>query len=87
MKISKELAIKNYNEILAEIYRMDENESLEICKMLAEAGIDSIEVSGNGTSVGGIKAGINEGYFGDFAAKLASEVEIPIICVGGWRSC
>ena len=65
---------------------LTENESLEICKMLAAAGIDSIEVSGNGTSVGGIKAGVNEGYFGDFAAKLASEVEIPIICVGGWRS-
>ena len=54
--------------------------------MLADAGIDSIEVSGNGTSVGGIKAGVNEGYFGNFAAKLAQEVKIPIICVGGWRS-
>ena len=65
---------------------LNEIESLEICKMLAAAGIDSIEVSGNGTSVGGIKAGVNEGYFGDFAAKLAGAVEIPIICVGGWRS-
>ena len=53
---------------------------------VAAAGIDSIEVSGNGTSVGGIRAGVNEGYFGDFAAKLADEVEIPVICVGGWRS-
>ena len=61
-------------------------ESLTICKMLAAAGIDSIEVSGNGTSIRGIRAGVNEGYFSDFAAKLASEVEIPIICVGGWRS-
>ena len=65
---------------------LDEIESLEICKMLAAAGIDSIEVSGNGTSVGGIKAGVDEGYFGDFAAKLADEVNVPIICVGGWRS-
>ena len=65
---------------------LDENESLFICKMLFNAGIDSIEVSGNGTSVGGIKAGVNEGYFADFAAKLADEVKIPIICVGGWRS-
>ncbi|MBR6889303.1 MAG: NADH:flavin oxidoreductase [Selenomonadaceae bacterium] len=64
---------------------LDENESLFICKMLFNAGIDSIEVSGNGTSVGGIKAGVNEGYFADFAAKLADEVKIPIICVGGWR--
>ncbi|MBQ4495740.1 MAG: NADH:flavin oxidoreductase, partial [Selenomonadaceae bacterium] len=49
-------------------------------------GIDSIEVSGNGTSVGGIKAGINEGYFADFAVKLADMVSVPVICVGGWRS-
>ena len=65
---------------------LDEAESLEICKLLVDAGIDSIEVSGNGTSVGGIRAGINEGYFADFAAKLAENVDIPIICVGGWRS-
>lgn len=65
---------------------LEENESLEICKMLEAAEIDSIEVSGNGTSVRGIKAGINEGYFADFAVKLADEVKIPVICVGGWRS-
>lgn len=65
---------------------LEENESLKICKMLEAAGIDSIEVSGNGTSVRGIKAGVNEGYFADFAAKLAEEVKIPVICVGGWRS-
>ena len=65
---------------------LTENESLYICKTLADAGIDSIEVSGNGTSVGGIKAGVNEGYFANFAAKLADNVKIPVICVGGWRS-
>lgn len=65
---------------------IEENESLEICKMLEAAGIDSIEVSGNGTSVRGVKAGIDEGYFADFAAKLADGVKIPVICVGGWRS-
>ena len=65
---------------------LDEDESLMICKLLVDAGIDSIEVSGNGTSVGGIKAGVNEGYFADFAARLAAEVSVPVICVGGWRS-
>ena len=65
---------------------LEEEESLLICKILAAAGIDSIEVSGNGTSVGGIKAGINEGYFANFAARLAEVVSVPIICVGGWRS-
>ena len=65
---------------------LDEDESLAICKLLAAAGIDSIEVSGNGTSVGGIRAGINKGYFADFAARLAEAVNVPVICVGGWRS-
>ena len=65
---------------------LDEDESLAICKMLAAGGIDSIEVSGNGTSVGGIKAGVNEGYFADFAARLAEKISVPVICVGGWRS-
>lgn len=65
---------------------LDENESLIICKKLAAAGIDSIEVSGNGTSVAGIRAGVNEGYFAPFAIQLAEEISTPVICVGGWRS-
>ena len=64
----------------------EENESLEICKMLEADGIDSIEVSGNGTSIRGVKAGVNEGYFAAFAAQLADKVKISVICVGGWRS-
>ena len=65
---------------------LNEMESLVICKALAAAGIDSIEVSGNGTSVSGIKPHVNEGYFADFAAMLAEHVDVPVIAVGGWRS-
>ena len=65
---------------------LDEQESLMICKALAEAGIDSIEVSGNGTSVPGIRPHVNEGYFAPFAAQLAEEVDVPVILVGGMRS-
>ncbi len=65
---------------------LDEAESLAICKLLVDAGIDSIEVSGNGTSIRGIRAGVDEGYFAGFAAHLAEEVAVPVICVGGWRS-
>lgn len=61
-------------------------ESMEICRACADAGLDSIEVSGNGTSVAGIRPGVDEAYFLDFAAALASEVEIPVILVGGHRS-
>ncbi|MGX8687017.1 MAG: hypothetical protein ACSW8K_04365 [bacterium] len=35
---------------------LNEKESLEICRLLDRTGIDSIEISGNGTSVSGIKA-------------------------------
>ena len=65
---------------------LDNDESLELCKLLALCGIDSIEVSGNGTSVSGIRAHVNEGYFLPFAAKLADAVDVPVIVVGGFRT-
>lgn len=65
---------------------LDEIQSLEICKILAAAGVDSIEVSGNGTSVRGVRTYYNEGYFSYFAIQLAETVDVPVICVGGWRS-
>ncbi len=65
---------------------LEEAECLAICKLMDQAGIDSIEVSGNGTSVGGIKAHVNEGYFVPSAAKIAEEVSCPVIVVGGFRS-
>ena len=63
-----------------------EEESLEICRLLDKDGIDSIEVSGNGTYVGGIRAGVNEGYFLPLAERLSDEIKTPVICVGGFRS-
>ena len=65
---------------------LDKTESLKIAKMLADAGIDSIEVSGNGTSVAGIRPHQGEAYFLDYAVELASMVDIPVILVGGLRS-
>ena len=65
---------------------LEEEESLEICRLLADNGIDSIEVSGNGTSVEDIKPHVNEAYFLNFAEILAEEVNVPVILVGGLRS-
>lgn len=65
---------------------LNEAESLAICKLLDQAGIDSIEVSGNGTSVGGIRPHVNEEYFAPFAAEVAYNVSCPVIVVGGFRS-
>lgn len=49
-------------------------------------GIDAIEVSANGTSVGGIRAGVNEASFLPAARALAETVSVPVILVGGLRS-
>ena len=62
------------------------DESLSIFKLYADEGIDSIEVSGNGTSVAGIKPGVNEAYFKEFALSLAEVTDVPVILVGGHRS-
>lgn len=56
------------------------------CQLMADAGIDAIEVSANGTSRGGVKAGKNEGYFLAAATSLASLVDVPVVLVGGLRS-
>lgn len=65
---------------------LDVDESMAECLYFAEEGIDSIEVSGNGTSRRGIRPGEGEGYFMDFAAELASRTDVPVILVGGNRS-
>ena len=59
---------------------------LETSRLMAEAGIDAIEVSVNGTSRGGIRAGLNEAYFLDAAKLLAERVKVPVVLVGGLRS-
>ena len=56
------------------------------CKLMEDAGIDAIEVSGNGTSHTGVKAGRNEGYFRTAAMSLAARVDVPVVLVGGLRS-
>ena len=65
---------------------LDGEECLSVCKLLDAMGINSIEVSGNGTSVSGIRAHVNEGYFVPMAARIAEEVSCPVMVVGGFRS-
>lgn len=61
-------------------------DSLIACKLLSDAGIDAIEVSGNYTSRAGIRTKAQEGYFKEFAILLKKLVDIPVILVGGHRS-
>ena len=65
---------------------IDEEECLEICKKMAKEGIDSIEISGNGTSRSRIKPHVNEAYFRQCAEKVAENVNVPVALVGGIRT-
>ncbi|MGI6720942.1 MAG: NADH:flavin oxidoreductase [Anaerovoracaceae bacterium] len=62
------------------------DDAMETCLIMAEAGIDSIEISGNGTSVAGICPGKDEAYFLPFAQELKKRSDVPVILVGGLRS-
>lgn len=64
----------------------DINDAINFAKELEKAGIDSIEVSGNGTSVAGIKPYKNEAYFYPYAREIAEVVNVPVIVVGGFRT-
>ena len=61
-------------------------DALETILIMEKAGLDSVEISGNGTSVAGIRAGRDEGYFLPFAKELKNVSSLPIILVGGYRS-
>jgi 2,4-dienoyl-CoA reductase-like NADH-dependent reductase (Old Yellow Enzyme family) len=62
-----------------------------VCKLLQKAGLSAIEISG-GTSLSRVGEGTiqrvtpeTESYFMPYAAKIADELEIPVISVGGHR--
>ena len=65
---------------------IQEEESIEICKLIEAAGIDAIEVSGMDASVSKIKPGDSEGYFAPFGKELKKNISIPVILTGGHRS-
>jgi 2,4-dienoyl-CoA reductase-like NADH-dependent reductase (Old Yellow Enzyme family) len=70
-----------------------EEESLEVIRCLADAGIDLIEISG-GNYENPAMQGANvkestkkrEAYFLEFAAKVRDIVSIPLVVTGGFRS-
>ena len=69
-----------------------EEDSLEVIKALAAAGIDLIEISGGTYESGVAKAPkksstiIREAFFIDFAEKVRAQVKIPLMVTGGFRS-
>ena len=71
---------------------LDISQSVEIAKLLEQAGVCAIEVSGGIGEAGGvtIRTAINspakEAYFKDYSKAIKSAVSIPVILVGGIRS-
>lgn len=68
-------------------------ECKQVCRQLAQLGINAIEVSGGSLSsrpgegvVRNVKNLEEEEYFKAYAAELAQEINIPVIAVGGNRS-
>ena len=62
---------------------LSEDDSLQVASWLVEAGADCIEVSGDWHAASSRSGGAP--YFADYGAKLAGEVDAPIIVTGGWR--
>ena len=69
------------------------SESLKVGRMLQDAGIDAIEVSGGtvvsgvlGASRPGVKSQDKEAYFRTASKAFKEALEVPIILVGGIRS-
>lgn len=62
----------------------DEKDSLEICKILAENGADSLQITKFLSPQYFRKSLSNQNMLVDFADKVASEVSIPVVLGGGF---
>ena len=71
----------------------DEDESMEVAAALAEAGMDLVEISGGSyesPAMTGHKVRDStlqrEAYFLEFAERIRSRVDVPLVVTGGFRS-
>lgn len=63
---------------------LSEDESAQVAKWLVKAGASCIEVSGDWHAVPSRDVA-GEPFFAGFGARLASEIDVPIVVTGGWR--
>ena len=61
-------------------------ESVQVGRMLADNGIDAIELSSGKAARKGIHSQEKEGYHQDQARRYKADIDIPLILVGGMRS-
>ena len=72
---------------------MSLDEGLETVSELENIGINALEISGGigggevSNVLAGVKVGKNEAYFLDWAVKARQVTSLPILLVGGFRSC
>ena len=64
----------------------DEEDSLEICKILAENGADSLQITKFLSPQYFRKGQSNQNMLVDFADRVASNVDIPVVLGGGQSS-
>jgi 2,4-dienoyl-CoA reductase-like NADH-dependent reductase (Old Yellow Enzyme family) len=67
-------------------------EAVEIARLLEQAGLDGVEMSGGTTEAGrgsiwpGIRAEDDEGYFALSAGRIKAAVSLPVFGLGGFRT-
>lgn len=59
---------------------------IETCQLLEKEGMNAIEVSVNGPSFDGIRAGKNEAFLAANSKAIKGKVSVPVIMTGGLRS-
>ena len=63
---------------------LSEDESSQVCRWLVDAGASAIEVSGDWHAIRGRDVA-GDPFFASFGARLACELDVPVIVTGGWR--
>ena len=63
---------------------LSEDESAQVAAWLVQAGANCIDVSGDWHAVPSRDVA-GDPFFADFGARLARELDVPIIVTGGWR--
>ncbi|WP_372405329.1 2,4-dienoyl-CoA reductase [Streptomyces luteireticuli] len=69
---------------------LSETESLDVAAVLADTGIDLLEITGGNyaePAMEGVHHGPHQGpYFADYAAKVRDRVNVPLMLTGGLRT-
>ena len=78
-------AIHEVDKDFCVIAKINGENCIEACKIMATHDVKAIEISGNYTSRDATPFS-NEAYFKNFALAVKNRVDVPIILVGGHRS-